>query len=63
MDMIARASQLASTAGTSLGKPPLLNDMAELQTTTLTAGTALFGNLSAAMALLLRNYLRLEMKH
>jgi hypothetical protein len=59
-DWIARASQLASTAGTWLGKPPALSAMAELQTTGLTAGTALFGNFAEAFAIALRSDLRVE---
>jgi HK97 family phage major capsid protein len=59
-DWIARASQLASTAGTWLGKPPALAGMAELQTTGLTAGTALFGNFAEAFAIALRSDLRVE---
>lgn len=61
-DMIARASQLASTAGTWLSKPPLLSAMRELQTTGLTAGTAIFGDFAAALSLIVRNYMRLEVK-
>lgn len=59
-DWIARASQLASTAGTWLGKPPALSAMKELQTTGLTAGTALFGDFAAAFAVALRSDLRVE---
>ena len=59
-DFIARASQLASTAGTWLGKPPALSVMRELQTTGLTAGTALFGDFAAGFAVALRSELRVE---
>ncbi len=59
-DFIARASQLASTAGSWLGKPPALASMAELQTTGLTAGTALFGDFAKAFAIALRDDLRVE---
>lgn len=59
-DFIARASQLASTAGSWLGKPPALASMAELQTTGLTAGTALLGNFAEAFAIALRSELRVE---
>lgn len=59
-DFIARASQLASTAGSWLGKPPALAAMAELQTTGLTAGTALFGSFSEAFAIAMRSELRVE---
>lgn len=59
-DFIARASQLASTAGMWLGKPPALASMAELQTTGLTAGTALLGNFAEAFAIAMRSELRVE---
>lgn len=59
-DFIARASQLASTAGTWLGKPPALASMRELQTAGLAAGTALFGDFAAGFALAMRQELRLE---
>jgi len=59
-DFIARASQLASTAGSWLGAPPALATMRELQTTGLTAGTALFGNFVEAFAIALRSELRVE---
>ncbi|PKO62391.1 MAG: phage major capsid protein [Betaproteobacteria bacterium HGW-Betaproteobacteria-18] len=59
-DFIARASQLASTAGTWLGAPPALSRMLELQTSGLTAGTALFGNFAEAFAIALRSELRVE---
>ncbi len=58
-DFIARAGQL-STDGSWLGKPPALSGMAELQTTGLSAGTALFGNFSEAFAIALRSDLRVE---
>lgn len=59
-DFIARASQLASTAGTWLGKPPALASMLELQTAGLSAGTALFGDFAAGFAIAMRQELRLE---
>ena len=59
-DLIARAGQLASTAGTWLGKPPILSGMAEIETTGVTAGTALFGDWSRAFAIAMRQELRLE---
>ena len=59
-DFIARASQLASTAGSWLGAPPALSRMSEFQTTSLSAGTALFGNLADAFALAVRSELRIE---
>lgn len=59
-DFIGRAGQLASTAGTWLGKPPALAGMTELQTTGLTAGTALFGNFAEAFAIAMRSELRVE---
>jgi hypothetical protein len=59
-DFVARASQLASTAGTWLGKPPALAGMMELQTTALTAGTAFMGGFAEAFAIALRSELRVE---
>jgi hypothetical protein len=59
-DFIARASQLASTAGSWLGKPPALASMLELQTTGLSAGTALMGVFSDAFAVAMRSELRVE---
>ncbi len=59
-DFIARASQLASTAGSWLGKPPALAIMRELFTTGLTAGTAFLGDFAAGFAIALRDELRVE---
>ena len=59
-DFIARASQLASTAGSWLGAPPALSRMAEFQTTSLSAGTAFLGNFGEAFALAVRSELRVE---
>jgi hypothetical protein len=60
LDWIARASQLASTSGSWLGKPPALASMAELQTTGLSAGTALFGSFAEAFAIAMRSALTVE---
>lgn len=59
-DFIARASQLASTAGSWLGKPPVLSGMAELPTTGIVAGKAIYGGFERSFAVALRNELRLE---
>jgi hypothetical protein len=59
-DFINRAMQVASTSGSWLGKPSVLANMLELQTTGLTAGTALFGNFDEALAVALRSDLRVE---
>lgn len=59
-DFIARASQLASTAGSWLGKPPVLSGMAELPTTKVTAGTAIYGGFERSFAIALRQQLTLE---
>ncbi len=59
-DFIARASQLASTAGSWLGKPPALAEMRELFTTGMSAGTALFGDFAAGFAIALREELTIE---
>lgn len=58
-DFIGRASEITTAAGW-LGKPPALASLLELQTTGLTAGTALFGNFADAFALALRSELRVE---
>lgn len=59
-DFMARASQLANTAGTWLSKPPVLADMTEFATTRLTAGTAIVGDMSKAFAIIARQQLNLE---
>lgn len=59
-DFIARAGQLAATAGSWLGKPPALASMKELHSTGLTAGTALFGDFFAGFAVVMRAQLRFE---
>lgn len=59
-DFIARAGQLASTAGSWLGKPPALASMAEYSTTGITAGTALLGDFARAVLIAMRSDLRLE---
>jgi hypothetical protein len=58
-DFISRASQMTGDAAW-LGKPPVLASMAELHTTTLTAGTAFFGRFAEAFALAVRSDLRVE---
>jgi len=59
-DFIARASELASTAGTWLGKPPVLSTMAELPTTKVTAGTAILGNFLKGFAIAVRQEMTVE---
>lgn len=59
-DFIARASQLASTAGSWLGKPPVLANMGEYPTTGVTAGTAILGGFAQAFAIAVRQELSLE---
>ena len=59
-DFIARASQLASTAGSWLGKPPALSGMEEYPTTTVSAGTSIYGGFDRGFAIALRQELRLE---
>jgi len=59
-DFIARASQLASTAGSWLGKPPALGSMLELFTTGLSAGTAFMGDFRVGLLLAARSELRIE---
>lgn len=59
-DFIARASQLASTAGSWLGKPPVLAGMLELPTTKMSDGTAVFGDFARGLGVAVRQELRLE---
>lgn len=59
-NFIARAGQLASTAGSWLGKPPALAGMRELFTSSMTADQALFGDFRLGFAIALRDELRLE---
>lgn len=59
-DMISRASELASTGGTWLGRPDLLKDLLELSSNGLDAGTAIFGNWAQAFAVAVRSQLQLE---
>lgn len=58
-DFIARASQLASTAGW-LGKPPVLSSMLELPTTKLAAGTGIMGDFQRGFGVVVREQLKLE---
>ena len=59
-NFIARASQLAATAGSWLGKPPALAGMRELFTSSMTADQAIFGDFASAFAIAMRQELRVE---
>jgi hypothetical protein len=59
-DFIARASQLASSAGSWLGKPPVLASMSEYPTTGVTAGISILGGFELAFAIALRQQLSIE---
>ena len=59
-NFMARAAQLASTAGSWLGKPPALAGMRELFTSSMTADQALFGDFAAGFAIAMRDDLRFE---
>lgn len=59
-NFIARASQLAATAGSWLGKPPALSAMRELFTSSMTADQAIFGDFAAGFAIAMRQELRVE---
>ena len=59
-NFIARAAQLASTAGSWLGKPPALAGMRELFTSSMTADQAIFGDFAAGFAIAMREELRFE---
>ena len=54
------ARPLASTAGSWLGKPPVLAAMSEHPTTALSAGTGVFGDFARGFAIVARQQLRLE---
>lgn len=56
----ARSVILASTAGSWLGKPPYLEGMVELFTSSMTTDQAVFGDFEAGCALVTRSDLRLE---
>lgn len=60
-DYIARAGELASTAGSWLGAPPVLAGMADLFTTKLSAGTGIMGDFYQGVTIAVRSDLRLEM--
>lgn len=60
VDFIGRASQLASTAGSWLGKPPALDGMTEYPTTAIGAGTAIYGGFDLGFAVAMRQGLMLE---
>ena len=59
-DYIARAGQLASTAGSWLGAPPILKDMLDLETSGMTDGFAILGNFELGFAIAVRQEMRLE---
>jgi HK97 family phage major capsid protein len=59
-DFVARASQLASTAGSWLGKPPALSGMTEYPTPAIAAGLAVLGGFSRGLLLAVRQEMRLE---
>jgi HK97 family phage major capsid protein len=60
-DYITRAGELASTAGTWLGPPPVLKDMLDLPTTGMTDGFAILGNFQLGFGIAVRQDLRLEL--
>lgn len=60
-DFMARASQLASTSGAWLGRPPALAEMLELPTANVTAGTGFFGDFERAMVIAARQDMRVEL--
>jgi HK97 family phage major capsid protein len=59
-NFMARASQLAATAGSWLGKPPALAAMTELFTSSMTTDVAVLGDFAAGFAIALRSELTLE---
>lgn len=59
-DFITRAGELASTAGTWLGAPPVLAKMLDLPTTSMSDGFAVLGNFELGFGIAVRQELRLE---
>jgi HK97 family phage major capsid protein len=59
-DYIARAGELASTAGSWLGAPPVLKDMLDLETSGMTDGFAILGNFELGFGIAVRQALTLE---
>lgn len=59
-DFITRAGELASTAGTWLGAPPVLAKMLDLPTTSMTDGYATLGDFSLGFGIAVLHDLRLE---
>ena len=59
-DYIARAGQLASTAGSWLGAPPILAGMLDLETTGMTDGFAILGNFELGFGIAVRQPMTLE---
>jgi len=60
-DYIARASQLASTAGSWLGAPPVLAGMLDLDTTGMSDDTAILGNFELGFGIAVRMDIQLEL--
>jgi hypothetical protein len=60
VNYIARAKQVASTAGTWLGTPSSLPGFLDLETSSMSDGQAILGDLSAGVMLALRRDLSLE---
>lgn len=59
-DYISRAGELSDTGGNWLGAPPILANMLDLPTTTMTAGYALLGDFAKGVGVAVRQELRLE---
>ena len=60
-DYIARASQLASTAGSWLGAPPVLAAMADLDSSGMADATAILGDFSLGFAIAVRMDVQVEL--
>jgi hypothetical protein len=60
-NFMARASILESTAGGWLGKPPVLANMRELFTSSMTTDVAVFGDFAAGFAIAMRQDIQAEM--
>ena len=60
-DYIARASQLASTAGSWLGAPPVLANMLDLDSSGMADATAILGDFSLGFAIAIRMDVQVEL--
>jgi HK97 family phage major capsid protein len=60
-DFVSRATEKASTGGAWLGRPSILMDVNELETTSFSTGQAVLGNFETGFCLACRRDLKLEL--